>query len=597
MSSKDVTEGEKPISAKESEPLTVEGESLGSQLLGTLLLALNIAVRIYSGLYMIISDCDETFNYWEPLNLIFRGFGKQTWEYSPAYAIRSYAFLIPYYILTFPLRDYIHLTGAQLPASAFFYYIRVVLLCGFTSFTEFRLFKSAKRNFGSHTANWFLLFSTVSTGMSHAGVALLPSSFAMNWVAWGISHALDAVTLENTLTCVWPSVYAIACFLIAGLVGWPFALALGVPFGMFTASLRFQSPPLVRIVIYCSIFAFALCGVLMTLDSFFYSRKMLFVPMNIVLYNVFAGEGEGPEIFGVEPFSYYAKNLFLNFNVISVAGYLGAALNPLLSKNQLKAALGVSLPLFVWSFIFFSQPHKEERFLYPIYPLISLSGSIFASTVFGNAQMLLKSKWLVRFISFSSMVLIAVVSLLRTVNLVENYSAPLKASAVFFNESILNDTTEIQNVCIGREWYHFPTSFFLPDNYRLRFVSSGFDGLLPGDFPEDMTLREAASAFPSGMNSKNIFSPEKLVHFSTCDYFIDNTSPVDTTKGEVQIVSMENGEIITDNDWDVLDCQKIIDPAGSHHGLGRLLYIPESLRTVVPNSVEYMDFCVLRRKK
>lgn len=34
------------------------------------LIALNVLLRVYAAFFMIISDCDETFNYWEPLNLL-----------------------------------------------------------------------------------------------------------------------------------------------------------------------------------------------------------------------------------------------------------------------------------------------------------------------------------------------------------------------------------------------------------------------------------------------------------------------------------------------------------------------------------------------
>lgn len=34
------------------------------------------------------------YNYWEPLHYLTRGKGFQTWEYSPVYAIRSYAYLL-----------------------------------------------------------------------------------------------------------------------------------------------------------------------------------------------------------------------------------------------------------------------------------------------------------------------------------------------------------------------------------------------------------------------------------------------------------------------------------------------------------------------
>lgn len=581
---------------KISEPSSTT-DSVGQCILGAFLFVLNLAVRTYCGLFMIISDCDETFNYWEPLNLVFRGFGKQTWEYSPEYAIRSYAYLIPYYVITFPLRDYVHLTRIQLPPETYFFYIRIFALSGFTAFTEYKLYQSTKRNFGQYTANWFLLFTTVSTGMSHAGVALLPSSFAMNWVTLGVANSLDALDWNNTLVCVWSSVYSIACFLIAGLVGWPFALVLGVPFGFFTVMFRFQTPPLVRIVIYCFIFSSVLLGGLICVDSYFYSRKMLFVPMNIVLYNVFSGEGEGPEIFGVEPLSYYVKNLFLNFNVIFIAGYFGLIFNPFTVKHNLKVSIGVSAPLLVWSGVFFSQPHKEERFLYPIYPLIVLSASIFTSQAFGRIKALTGSKWLTRFALVLLMALVTAVSLLRIVNLVENYSAPLTTSTVFFKQLQIDGTEEIQNVCVGREWYHFPTSFFLPDNYRMRFVASGFDGLLPGDFPENVSLQEAASSYPKGMNSKNLFSPDKLIEFENCDYYVDNSSPVNLEIGETQIVSKNDNDLQVDGDWEAIDCKKMINPSGHHNGLGKFVYIPQALRRFIPYDVEYMDYCILRRRK
>ena len=36
---------------------------------------------ILSALYNIIHDCDEVYNYWEPLHFLLYGHGMQTWEY------------------------------------------------------------------------------------------------------------------------------------------------------------------------------------------------------------------------------------------------------------------------------------------------------------------------------------------------------------------------------------------------------------------------------------------------------------------------------------------------------------------------------------
>lgn len=41
-----------------------------------------------------ISDCDETYNYWEPAYQLLYGHGLQTWEYDPKFALRSYLYIM-----------------------------------------------------------------------------------------------------------------------------------------------------------------------------------------------------------------------------------------------------------------------------------------------------------------------------------------------------------------------------------------------------------------------------------------------------------------------------------------------------------------------
>jgi alpha-1,2-mannosyltransferase len=40
-----------------------------------------LVVRLYAAMTLPISDCDETFNYWEPVHQLMYGRGFQTWEY------------------------------------------------------------------------------------------------------------------------------------------------------------------------------------------------------------------------------------------------------------------------------------------------------------------------------------------------------------------------------------------------------------------------------------------------------------------------------------------------------------------------------------
>lgn len=115
----------------------------------------------------------------------------------------------------------------------------------------------------------------------------------------------------------------------------------------------------------------------MAIDSFFY-KKFVCVPLNIVLYNVFSGGSKGPNIYGVEPWTFYIRNLALNFNVWFLLALL--ALPSLLfqhfirqksvSRQTLLRGVVFVSPFYLWLAIFTLQPHKEERFMYPAYPAL-----------------------------------------------------------------------------------------------------------------------------------------------------------------------------------------------------------------------------------
>lgn len=44
-----------------------------------------LSARFCAAIWSHIADCDETFNYWEPLHYLVYGHGLQTWEYSPEF--------------------------------------------------------------------------------------------------------------------------------------------------------------------------------------------------------------------------------------------------------------------------------------------------------------------------------------------------------------------------------------------------------------------------------------------------------------------------------------------------------------------------------
>jgi hypothetical protein len=43
-------------------------------------------------------NVETVFNFWEPLHYLDRGYGFQTWETSPLYAIRSYAYVLLHWL-------------------------------------------------------------------------------------------------------------------------------------------------------------------------------------------------------------------------------------------------------------------------------------------------------------------------------------------------------------------------------------------------------------------------------------------------------------------------------------------------------------------
>lgn len=51
-------------------------------------------------------------------------------------------------------------------------------------------------------------------------------------------------------------------------------------------------------------------------DSWHYGRLVV-APWNIVAYNIFTEHG--PDLYGVEPWTYYFVNGFLNFNIVWVS--------------------------------------------------------------------------------------------------------------------------------------------------------------------------------------------------------------------------------------------------------------------------------------
>lgn len=450
-----------------------------------------LAPRLLSASYNIIHDTDETFNYWEPLYHLVHGGGFQTWEYSPVYAIRSWTYIMLHAVPIFPLRTSI--SHAQQ-----FYLVRGLLgLC--SALTESYLFTAVQQEISPEIASTFLATIASSAGMFNASTAFLPSTFTMYTSTLGLAFALR----RKYASCV-------ACFGIGAVIGWPFSIFLFLPIFLF--SFTKPSFPLFS-YIRGTIISVQVLLISTITDHKFYGLWTV-VPLNIVLYNVFsARDGRGPELFGTEAWTYYFKNLALNFNILLPLALIAVPIS-LASKMKRASKIQMSLGFLIWFTIFSAQAHKEERFIYPAYPALVLSSAIGLHSLlelFNPIFTSLSSSTRIDSLIYKTtcryfvITLSATISALRVYMLVQNYSAPLV---------MLPNLPDDKVYCLGSDWYRFPTSFLLPQNSSLRFIESDFRGLLPGLFTQ-------TSVVPHGMNDRNVWSADKIVSPDSCDCIIN----------------------------------------------------------------------------
>lgn len=257
------------------------------------------------------------------------------------------------------------------------------------------------------------------------------------------------------------------------------------------------------------------------------------MPWNIVAYNVFGGQGRGPEIFGTEPWTFYIRNLLLNFNIWFILALSAAPLLVLqaffrlhaTSKQTLLRTVTLVSPFYMWLAIFTLQPHKEERFMYPAYPFLALNAAIsfhlilsyIGSSNPGELMGRVPTK-LKLFVVMSIMLFAINSGMLRIVNMITAYNAPLKVFEPLGRPEVAHGG---ESVCFGKEWYRFPSSFFLPNGMRAKFIRSEFRGLLPGEFPDATSYKDlvaGTSQLPTGMNDRNLEDPGKYVSHTFYDF-------------------------------------------------------------------------------
>ncbi|KAI1639082.1 Alg9-like mannosyltransferase [Biscogniauxia mediterranea] len=561
-----------------------------------------LAANLISALFAPIQDCDETFNYWEPTHYLSHGYGLQTWEYSPDYAIRSWFYVGLHAVIGNIRRLLPHSTKV-----AEFYFIRYVLafIC---ALCQVLLFRVVSFTLNSRIGLFFLMATVMSPGNFHASTAYLPSSFAMYMSLLGAAAFMNWRGGLRTSWGIW-------WFAVGGILGWPFASALCAPFMVeeaFFAVLGdreqfFQATLRVIRGVTAGLILIALDT---AINTFFY-RKLEIVPWNIVKYNIFSSTG-GPSLYGTEPWTFYFRNLAINFNIWFVLALLSLPLfliqKAVSSKHHgfqsgLRTLVFLA-PFYMWLGIFTSQPHKEERFMYPAYPFIALNAAI-ALHIILSALGTSDPKTLVgkipsqfKLLVVTSVILLSLdIGVARVIGIYNAYSAPLRlygplGAGVIGQQGLgrRGDT-----VCFGKEWYRFPSSYFLPRDMHAKFIRSEFRGLLPGEFSEAQTGFGFWSGtwLPTrGMNDRNQEDMAKYVDVRQCSFLVDTQYP----ENKDPLPPNEPDYVADAEHWEVVKCEPFLD-ASKTHFLARVLWVPDW--EVVPEKFrrKWGRHCLLQRKR
>nr|XP_023669398.1 alpha-1,2-mannosyltransferase ALG9 [Paramormyrops kingsleyae] len=485
-----------------------------------------VSARFCAALLSNISDCDETYNYWEPTHYLLYGKGMQTWEYSPEYAIRSYA-----YLWLHALPACFHAKILQTNKALVFYFLRCVLAFS-CCVCELYFYKAVCKKFGLHVGRLMLAFLVLSAGMFCSSAAFLPSTFCMYCTLVAMTGWFQD-----------RSSLAVLGVAAGAIVGWPFSALLGLP---------------------------------IALDLLLLKRKWKsFLTWTLV-----------------------SLLLFL-LPVVSVLGFFCCQLCPeaslvvLFSVQNLGRPYWLTLsPMYLWMLVFFTRPHKEERFLFPIYPLICLCGAVALSSLqkcyhflfqrYRLEHYTISSNWL----ALGSVVLFTVLSLSRSVALFRGYHAPLDLYPEFHR--IAKDPTVHMvpegrpvTVCVGKEWHRYPSSFLLPNNWQLQFIQSEFRGQLPKPFSQGPL---ATQTIPSNMNDQNLEESSRYVDIKQCHYLVD----LDTERQAPR----EPRYAANKDEWTVVAYKPFLDASRSSRLL-RAFFIP----FLSEQHITYSNYVILKPRR
>ncbi|XVE50094.1 hypothetical protein DITRI_Ditri01bG0133700 [Diplodiscus trichospermus] len=316
------------------------------------------------------------------------------------------------------------------------------------------------------------------------------------------------MSLSSGLFLLEKPAWAVTVAAVGVILGWPFSILAFLPVTLYSLAKHFKQAFLSGAVTSIALLA------LSTLVDYYYYQRWTSSVFNLLVYNVLGG-GES-HLYGTEGPLFYLRNGFNNFNFCFILALLFLGILPIARKKYAPDLLIVISPLYIWLAFMSLQPHKEERFLYPIYPLICVAASAVIESFpdifrgkynpYDNSIIIMIAK-ILRPVALS---LILCASHARTFSLINGYAAPLEVYKILEHH---DDAGTGSVLCIGSEWHRFPSSFFVP-NYigEVGWIDDGFRGLLPFPFNATLGGTSAALTIKTRHQMSNISRTLKLVH-------------------------------------------------------------------------------------
>lgn len=172
-----------------------------------------LAINIQSALHSHIDDTDETYGYWEPLHYLLYGSGMQTWEYSPQYAIRSYAFIFPLFAVLNTINHITAIFGSYTPLNLvlgvgqpevfdkiWLFYMGKVVLGIFSSWAAIRFIRAIREKFHDQTYLYVFIFLAFSSGKTSID-SRLKLTLIVRKVDSPVDSYFDAVLRDSIRKC------------------------------------------------------------------------------------------------------------------------------------------------------------------------------------------------------------------------------------------------------------------------------------------------------------------------------------------------------------------------------------------------------------